>query len=34
MRSWHYPDTGSATHRNPIWVVAVSCDCGERAAGR
>ena len=24
----------SRTHRNPMWVVAVSCDCGDRAAGR
>ena len=24
----------SLTHRNPMCVVAVSCDCGERAAGR
>jgi hypothetical protein len=24
----------SATQRNPMWVVALSCDCDDRAAGR
>ena len=27
-------DTGFATQRKPMCVVAESCDCGERAAGR
>lgn len=34
IREFRYPVAESATHRNPMWVVAVSCDCGDRAAGR